>query len=299
MLEEIEVPIKAPSNSKVALEALAALAGTRAVEVDLPILQTKAIVTPVTGSEDLQQKTMRVSGSTFIRTFNELLYAHTTFDSLKFESADDFVNHLTPPDKQMLVYALLDATFAKLPEKIISCPNCGTKGHYEVPPSMLIHDDTIEKSWAEEKDFDEYEIVSKIIEGFTVTYKMPTEQDRMFILEEKESSDMRSSVEDNNDIMTTLEMFCVYISKIEIKTGDDTLTLTDKIKDIIPTIKGMPLELQSKLLDDDSVKPLVDYAPSFYLSLECDNIKCDDRLFKWENISPEQDFFRKALSVYN
>ncbi len=296
MLDDIVAPKTGSSN---AIAALALLAGTREVEVDLPILQTKATVTPVTGAEDLVQKTMRTSGSKFIKAFNELLYNHTSFDSLQFSSADDFINHLTPPDKALLVYALLDSTFTKLPEKVITCPSCGTKNTYELPPSELVHEDTIGKGWDESADFDKYEIESVIIDGFKVVYKMPTEADRMQILLEKETSEMRDSVENNNDILNTLEMFCVYIKRLEIQTGNELLVLENKIKDIIPTIKGMPLELQSKLLEDTTVKPLVDYSPNFYLNIQCDNIHCESPVFKWENVNPEQDFFRKALSVYN
>lgn len=296
MLDDIGAPKVGSTN---AIAALALLAGTREVEVELPILQTKAIVTPVTGAEDLVQKTMRTSGSKFIKAFNELLYTHTSFDSLEFSSSDDFINHLTPPDKALLVYGLLDSTFTKLPEKVITCPNCGTKNTYELPPADLIHDDTISKGWEESADFEKYELESIIIEGFKVVYKMPSETDRMQILLEKETSEMRESVQEHNDILNTLEMFCVYIKRLEIQTADETLILEDKIKDIIPTIKGMPLELQSKLLEDTTVKTLVDYSPNFYLNIQCDNIKCSDPVFKWENINPEQDFFRKALSVYN
>ena len=242
---------------------------------------------------------MRTSGSKFIKSFNELLYNHSKFDSLEFSSVDDFINHLTPPDKALLVYALLDSTFTKLPEKIITCPSCGTQNSHTFAPSELIHDDTVKNSWIESEDFDKYEISSDIIPGFKVVYKMPTETDRMQILVEKETSDMRESVKEYNDVLNTLEVFCIYIKRLEIKKGDELIVLDDKIKDIIPTIMGMPLELQSKLLEDSTVKPLVEYSPNFYLNIQCDNIHCESPVFKWENVNPEQDFFRKALSVHN
>ncbi len=86
---------------------------------------------------------------------------------------------------------------------------------------------------------------------------------------------------------------------LEIKNEEDDIILTDKINDIIPTIKKMPLDLQSRLLDDSSVAPLVEYTPNFYLNIQCPNVGCELKQFKWEGVNPEQDFFRKALSVYN
>ncbi len=294
MLDEIKLP---QANS--ALSALQNLAGTRKVEIDLPILNVKAVVRPIDGSEELSLRTMKASGSTFINSFNDLILTHTTFEGVKFLDLEDFQKHLTPPDKSLLVYALLDSTFSELPEKVITCPECGTTDTHSPEPSALIHADTIPSVWKEKEDFDKFEIRSEIVPGFTVIYSMPTEADRVLILKQKENSKMRDSIEDNGDVLSSLELFCVYIKRLEIQNGEELITLSDKLIDIIPTVKQMPLDLQSKLLEDDSVMPLVEYTPNFYLDIECSNIHCAKRHFKWENINPEQDFFLKTLSVYN
>lgn len=294
MFEDLKLP-----QAKKAINALNLLAGTRSVEVDLPILGTKAVVTPISGSEDLKLRTMKASGSSFIKTFNSLLFEHTTFDAVKFADVDDFQMHLTPPDKAVLVYALLDATFTKLPEKIITCPACGDTESYTFTPGQMIHGDSIIKKWELKEEFTDYTIRSEIIPGFAVYYSMPTEADRIIILDEKANSDMRENITDNGDVLSALELFCIYIKKIEIVTEEETLVLTDKLNDIIPTIKGMPIDLQTSLLDDVSVAPLVEYAPKFYLNVHCTNPECKSPEFKWTDISPEQDFFRKALSIYN
>jgi len=294
MLDEIKLP-----QSNTALSALQVLANTRQVEIDLPILRVKAIVRPIDGAEELSLRTMKASGSAFINAFNDLILTHATFEGVKFNDLQDFQQHLTPPDKALLVYALLDSTFSKLPEKVIKCPECGTVDTHSPDPASIIHADTIPYVWKEEKDFDEYEIVSEIVPGFTVIYSMPTEADRVLILKQKENSQMRDSIEENGDVLSSLELFCVYIKRLEIKDGEETIVLDDKLVDIIPTVKQMPLDLQSKLLEDNSVMKLVDYTPNFYLDIECSNIHCAKRQFKWEGINPEQDFFLKALSVYN
>lgn len=294
MLDDIKLPQAAS-----ALSALQNLAGTREVEVELPILRTKAIVKPVNGSEELRLRTMKASGAAFINSFNKLIFEHTTFEGVKFNDLPDFEKHLTPPDKALLVYALLDATFSKLPEKVITCPYCGTTDNHSPSPSAIFHPDTIPSVWKETLDFPEFEISSELVPGFTVVYAMPTEEDRVKILKQKENSEMRDSIEQDGDVLSALELFCIYIKRLEIKDGESEFILTDKIVDIIPTVKTMPLDLQSKLLEDNSLAPLIEYTPNFYLDISCSNINCPEKHFKWEGISPEQDFFRKALSVYN
>ena len=70
------------SQTSQALAALNNIAGTRTVEIDLPILQTKATVRPVTGSEELKLRTLRASGATFVSSFTELLFEHTSFSDV-------------------------------------------------------------------------------------------------------------------------------------------------------------------------------------------------------------------------
>lgn len=294
LLDDLKLP-----QATSAISALQALAGTRSVEVDLPILKTTVVVTPITGSEDLKLRTMKSSGATFIQNFNTLLFEHTTFKDIKFSGVNDFQNHLTPPDKAMLVYAILAATFSKLPEKVITCPHCKVQNNYLFPPSAMLQPDTLVRKWDLDKDFTDFLITSEIVPGFKVFYAMPTEADRLAILEAKSNSEMRDSVDADNDILSAIELFCIYIKRLEIVNGDETIILTDKLFDIVPTIKGMPLDLQTTLLDDLSVAPLVEFNPNFYLKINCSNPECSKPEFVWNNINPEQDFFRKALSVYN
>ncbi len=300
MLDEIA---NLGSKKDSALSALHNLARTREVEVDLPILKTKVMVRPIVGGEELKLHTMKASGSTFIKEFDKLLFEHCVFNELKFANLQDFIKHLCPADKAMIVQALLDATFSKLPEKIITCPDCDQVDTYTPEPSELLHGDSIKRVWNKDIDFEDYEVQSEIIPGFTVVYGMPTEQDKLDLLEVKENSEMREQLEETNDLLNNIEIFSIYIKKMIIAnpTDDDkdnTLILTDKVKDIIPTIMSMGLDLKSTLLEDETINEFADFIPNFYLNIKCSNLACGKQ-FKWEGVNPEQDFFRKALSVYN
>ena len=282
-----------------ALSALSNIAKTRTVEIDLPILNCKVLVHPVNGSEELRLRTLKSSGSTFIHSFNQVILDHCKFDGIDFDDLKDFEDHLTIPDKSILVAALLDATFTTLPERLIKCPNCGKTDTYSPEPSALFHDDTIKKTWEEKEDFRTFEIKSEIVPGVTIVYEMPTETDRSTVVDEKDNAALRDNLEENNQLLNQIEMFCVYIKRMEIQNGEEIIILEDKLELLIPTIKKMPMELQAKLLDDQTLKQFVDYNPTFYLDLTCSNALCSKKDFKWDDIQPEQDFFRKTLSVYN
>lgn len=309
MLDEIPVgplaqtaiePKELEKNSvQEALSALANLAGTREVEIELPILKTKVYVQPVNGSEELRLRTMKASGATFIKSFNKVIFEHCRFEGVKFNDLEDFQDHLTPPDKALLVYALLDATFSKLPEKMIKCPTCGTSDTHSPEPENLLHADTISKTWDHEKEYTDYELISEIVPGFKVIYSMPSETERIKILEEKKNSEMRNDLEEYGDVLNAMELFAVYVKRLEIMEGDKVHILDDKVQQIIPTMNQMPLELQAKLLEDVTLEEFVDYSPKFYLDIHCSNLGCEKPDFKWDKIDPEQDFFLKALSVYN
>ena len=305
MLDEIIIPEsgviqETPVTS--ALSALSDLAGTRMVEIDLPLLMTKAFVKPVTGSEELRLRTMKATGAAFIESFNRVLFEHVTFDSLKFESFEDFNSHLTPPDKSLLVYALLDSTFKKLPEKLITCPACGQVDTITMEPSEIIHSDTLTEVWKHKKDFTDYTIKSEIIPGFTAFYKMPCEADRISILKTKSNEKMRKDIDNTGDILSNIELFAAYISKLEIKDDSQEsgkIVLTDLITEILPTLVDMPLELQATILEDVKIEEFSKFTPKFYLNIRCSSPTCEKPDYKWDRINPEQDFFLKALSVYN
>lgn len=308
MLDEIPVPAAAqnvaavePKETEVqrALSALANLAGTREVEIDLPILRTKVYVQPVNGSEELRLRTMKASGAAFIKSFNKVIFEHCRFEGVKFEGLEDFQDNLTPPDKALLVYALLDATFSKLPEKMIKCPTCGTSDTHSPEPEALLHKDTISKTWEHKEDYNEYEISSEIVPGFKVVYSMPNETSRIKILEAKENAQMREDLEEYGDVLNAMELFAVYVKRLEITEGDEVHILDNKVEQIIPTMNKMPLELQAKLLEDTTLEEFVEYTPKFYLNIHCSNLTCEKPDFKWDKVDPEQDFFLKALSVYN
>lgn len=305
MLDEIIIPkenevIQSPSLVDNAINALSVLAGTRTVEVELPLLMTTAFVKPITGSQELRLRTMKATGAAFVESFNKVLYEHTTFSTLKFNSFQDFNSHLTPPDKALLTYAILNSTFKTLPEKIVTCPSCGDVNTIKMSPEDIFHADSITAKWEHKEDFTDYRLSNELIDGLTIYYKMPVESDRIKLLKLKTNSEMRNELDKNDDILSDLELYTLYIDKIVIDIPDqDVIVLNDFEKEIYQTIINMPLDIQAKIIEDISIKEFTQFIPKFYLNIHCENLSCEKPEYKWKGIDPEQDFFLKALSVYN
>ena len=281
-----------------ALTALDKLSTVKKIELYLPILKTDVVVEPYIGAEDLDLKSMQTSGVEYVDAFNKLLFRKCTFKDIAFKNYEDFIKNVTPVDKTLLVYGLLAATFSKLPEKTIGCPKCNKQEVYDMfSPSDMYHpEDIIEKEWTY-SSVDDFLIQSKILDGFDIEYKMPTESDKLQILSFKDNASLRNTLKEENDVFTPMEMIALYINKMTIKDGDSEIVLTDKIKDILPTLKKMPLDLKTGILEDGSIELFSDYMPNFYLKCKCQNPECGHD-FIWAEVNPEQDFFRKAIFVY-
>lgn len=289
---------KKQSKAGSALNVLGMLSGARKTEVFLPILKTKVVMSPFCGAEDLYLQTLKVSGSTFHRYVDEMIYQHAEFLDIGFSSFDDFLDNISPVDKSVMFLGLLQATFNELPEKIITCPKCGKADTYTFRPEEMVHADSYPKFWEKEEEARLYEVSSELVPGVMVTYGMPYEKSRLEVLSTNSSADMRNNLEKHKDVLSLVDFMALYIRKMVIDNGDDKIVLTDMREDILPTIKNMPLDLQVKLIDDTTTDVFTEYTPYYYLNIACGQPGCG-HTFKWDDIKPENDFFRKALSLYN
>ena len=290
---------KKKSKSSEALSVLSLLSKSRETEVFLPVLNAKALIKPFNKAEDLYLQTLKVSGGMFHRYVDELLYEHAKFLDVGFSSFDDFIDNISPIDKGVMMIGLLRATFNELPERVITCPKCKKPDTYTFAPEAMIHNDTFTKVWDKDVEARHYTVTNELIPGFKITYGMPYEKLRLEVLEDVSSSEMRDNLQKHDDVLSLVDFMALYIRQLDITSDDGTvITLTDHKEDILPTIKNMPLDIQVKLIDDSTIDVFTEYNPYFYINVRCGQPDCQHE-YKWEDIKPENDFFRKALSLYN
>jgi hypothetical protein len=127
---------------------------------------------------------------------------------------------------------------------------------------------------------------------------MPTEQDKLDLLFNKSNGEIRENIDDTNNVLSPIEVLALYIKKIVIKEGNDDksdIVLTDKKNEIIPCIVSTPIDIRSKILEDDTIDYFAEYMPDFYFNMHCEKCKHE---WKLGGIDPEVEFFRQASSVY-
>jgi len=279
-----------------AMEATAALTKLRNIEVELPLLKTKAIVTPLMNIDDAQLKSLYSTGATFLTTFNRILFEHVTFSDIKFESFDDFQMHLNPADKSLLVYALLTCSFTELAEKEFTCPNCNKTYVKALDPSSMYKVDAQPKKWQFKEDFLTYSKTVKINDWLQIDYKMPNELDKLKLVALFNEQEMKDNVQDNGGILNNMAMLALYIREVRIKgENEEPIILNDIMTEIYPWLNSTPIDLKTKIIKTNETKLFDPFMPKFEYKLVCDH--CKDQ-HTWEGVDPEEDFFRQILFIY-
>lgn len=279
-----------------AAEATAALTKLRNLEVELPLLKTKAVVSPLMNIDDAQLKSLYSTGSTFLQTFNRILYHHTQFVDIEFGSFEDFQEHLNPADKSMLVYALLTCSFTELSEKEFKCPKCKDSFIKALIPSEMYAYHSQPKKWQFKDDFLNYSKTIKVTPWLEIDYKMPTEMDKLKMMDNFSEEELRKNYSETGTIMNNLASLSFHIREVRIKPENgEVITLTDQVRDIYPWLGTIPIDLKTKVIKTNEIKTFEPFMPTFEYNLECD--KCSNG-FKWEGVDPEEDFFRQILFIY-
>jgi len=298
----------------------------REISVTLPIMGETISVTPMEGIDDLHLKTLFGNSTHFLKTFNQLLYKHINHKGL-FEDLDDFNKRITEYDKRLIVYALITSSFDTLPERTLTCPMCGNKDIHDLDPELMLQQDSLEQTWDKEinyLDFREEVVIVPMSEEtdengdytgnqISIFYKIPTEQDKIDLME-LVNVNKRKIDENNGELLTTLEYFITYIDRIEIKQHDQRkkdnegnitegvvagkkIILNDIATEIFPFVTKCNLIIQDKIVKTTPVEKFEKYQPKFYFNMQCLNSACSHK-YKYDVGNIENEFFRKALSIY-
>lgn len=282
-----------------ALNALDSLCQWRETEVELPMLKIKALMKPIKGLEELRLKSLKSSGETFIRAFNEILFSHADFQGkVKFKDVEDFMEHLGSADKSLMVYGLLFATYPELGDREFECPHCNEKQVHNIRPDELLHEDSIPQKWNKKILFTDFREELEVTPGFRIKIGFQTEADSIKVLSLIDDKELRKNGEEYNSLYDTLKIFIMFIKEITIDTAAGPIVMTDLAKEIYPFVMGLKnIVLLEKLINVISnYDGISKYQPNFYALKHCTNVDCK-REFRWV-VNPEFEFFRKASAFY-
>jgi hypothetical protein len=291
---------KKQNNLAGAFNALDALCQWRETEVELPLLGIKVLVKPIKGLEEMRIKSLKASGETFIKTFNQILFEHIDFQGqVEFKDLNDFMSHLGAADKSAIVYGLVFATYTSLGEREFECPHCSKKQVYDIRPDELLQPDTFGKKWDKPGLFTDFRDVITVVPGFDITIGFSTEQDSINILSIIPNNEIKENLSERSELLNTLKIFIMFIKDIKIKTPDGDIILTDLKEEIYPFIMGLQnVNILESLIDKLSkYEEFNQYNPKFYAIRNCNSLECGKE-FRWM-VNPEIEMFRKASLFFN
>lgn len=276
-----------------ALELFNQIKQFRQTEVTLPLSGLKVSMTPLVASEDLKLKTARVSMAKFQSLIDELLYEHSTFD-IPFASLADFKNGITNSDREVLVYALLKATYDLFGNRTVYCenPDCGAEFEINLNPANFLKEDSI-KAW------DKPDTPAAYIKTFTYfnnalqfNVKLVNMTDQMEVLKLLSLNESKDNIKNAGRVLSKPQFVLTFVHSIIISTEENTITLKDKQTEIYPFLQNLDLSVLDQVIKDTS-EEFKDFTISFYDMIECPECKHN---FRYE-IDISQEFFRKALSI--
>jgi hypothetical protein len=277
-----------------ALNHVTSVADIRAIESELPILKTKVEVTPLTGAEEQALKTAAVSPESFLKKLDELLFYHVKFQNIKFESYNQFLSNLFPPDKSILIWALLSATYLVLPTMEKECESCGESYLVDATPSDLIHDDTITKIWDSELPPSEDRVIQSALDGYLVfELGMPSERDKLVVAKLLNPEQAKDNISQTGGLLSYTDNLIFFTKTIIVGEGDERIVLTDLIQDIAPFLRNLPPKVADAVKNQIDLDLYGDYMPVFYLNTTCTKCGNQERI----DVDPEIAFFRKAVSL--
>jgi len=328
--EQFGIKTKKVPKYMEALKVANKVVNVREVEIELPILRAKVKMMPMEGIDDMHLKTMFASGANFLYTFNDILFKHLNqLGQELFTDLKDFHAKASTPDKRMMVFGIIAATYDRLPERTIVCPKCQKEELHTLDPQLLLKPDSIMKP---------YEISKTITEAFpngvpytdfgintiivpfddeeeestqiSIKFGLPMEQDKLDVMSITDISPHK--VEENGgEILTSLEYLITFIKTITFtsskfdkarkqiaelnKEGDiDGDSIHDVSDSDIPiplvdTVCDSVLELE-KVMSDNPQIVLDDMKEDIYPFVSQSNLIIQDRITKLNPVGKLEKF---------
>lgn len=217
----------------------------RSRQVYCPVAKLRAMVTPLTVSDDLSLKTMISSPDLYDKNLVILVFNHTEFPDIQEQPTfEQFLEIVSDFDKKALLWGIYDATYNTLGKNQITCPKCKHSSEVEILSRDLIGDDFIKATWEKPESFVDFFVPVEIeigIEGFSkliFEVAIPTIKKHLDVLKLISIDDMKDNFNKFNTIVSKPEELALITKAISV-FGDDlefpeeTVTKTYEIHSII------------------------------------------------------------------
>lgn len=277
-----------------ALDSVIGMADIRAIETELPILKTKVEVTPLTGKEEQALRTAAVSPESFLKKIDELLFNHTKFNNYEFTSYHDFLANLFPPDKSILIWALMSSSYIVLPTVEKECGSCGERYMLDASPNDLIQQDTIKKIWDKDLPPTQFTVAQDVLDGYiTFELAMPSERDRLIVTQLVNPEQAKDNVNETGGLLSYTDNLVFFTKVLSIGEKDSRIVLTDVVQDVYPFLNNLPPKISDAVKNQIDLTIFDEYMPRFYLKTNCKHCRVEEEI----DVDPEIAFFRKAISL--
>jgi hypothetical protein len=277
-----------------ALDRTLSIADIRSIEAELPVLKCKVIVSPLTGQEEQALRSASVSPASFLKKINELLFNHTKFENIEFTSFDNFLSELYPPDKSILIWALLSASYLVLPTMEKECASCGEKYLVDGNPEDLVHDDTLENIWDKPEPPATYVETQYALNGqLGFEIGMPSERTRLILSSMINPEKAKANIDKTGSLMSYADNMVFFTRAVMVGGTDERIVLTDMKQDIFPFLHNLPPKISDAVKNTMDLNIFNRYMPTFYLNTTCSSCLEKEKII----VDPEISFFRKTISL--
>lgn len=275
------------------------------IEVDLPILNSKAITNPISSVSELEAKTISGSMHVYMEKNLRLFYNFTEFDSaLGIDSFEEFCRRLTDTDFQTIVFGSLKSSFKTLQESSFVCTNakCNNTDPAKVFKFTIETKNIVanfpKAPFVSPSNDHTRDLFIDELNGIKINYKFDSIGDKLKILSTKSNEEIRNNLAKIRTLLPKAELITTYIDSIEI---DDVanqkiikLTSSDEIIVFLSRLNTSAKEVINNSTNT-YINHMNSWKPTFSTELECPH--CKNKM-TWEDIDLIVEFFLKLSTLY-
>ena len=265
------------------LNKLKALHNLRQQEIFCPVTKISVQTTPLTVGDDLSLRTMISSPDLYDREIAALIYKHTKFPTFEVRPTfDQFVDMFSSFDRKIMLYGIYSATYDKIGEDTITCPNCKFEFKDVIKSNEIINAD-VYSVWDKEKPFNEYykEILIDIqpdtentINSLNFITAVPSIRDYFNVLKLVSPEKMKYNFEKTNQILSKSEELTLITKAIQVNSNVAGNNEVDNINDLDNINTAINLYMSSDVVNEvikQYNEEFEKYSPNFKKDYTCSN----------------------------